>query len=170
MRTRADKDGSDEWCRLPRARLKYIRAYSLPGADLGGELGDAAGAELMPGRKQAAADVVVDRRARQAGPSRLTGMEHDLHTKLDWVAVDHLNTGHPDTHIIISSRDDQGQDFVMAPPLPARRLRYPQWQCLGAIRFPGSPATSLAQVHSLRDLECRRVLYALRRRLDAHHP
>lgn len=41
-------------------------------------------------------------------------MEHDLHTKLDWVAVDHFNTGHPHTHIIIRGRDDQGQDLVMA--------------------------------------------------------
>ncbi len=26
-------------------------------------------------------------------------MEADLHTKLDWVAADHFNTGHPHTHI-----------------------------------------------------------------------
>jgi type IV secretory pathway VirD2 relaxase len=41
-------------------------------------------------------------------------MEHDLHTRLDWVAVDHFNTGHPHTHIIIRGGDDQGQDLVMA--------------------------------------------------------
>jgi type IV secretory pathway VirD2 relaxase len=26
-------------------------------------------------------------------------MEADLGTKLDWIAVDHHNTGHPHTHI-----------------------------------------------------------------------
>ena len=41
-------------------------------------------------------------------------MEKDLHTRLDWVAVDHFNTGHPHTHIIIAGHDDRGQDLVMA--------------------------------------------------------
>jgi type IV secretory pathway VirD2 relaxase len=41
-------------------------------------------------------------------------MERDLDTKLDWVAVDHFNTGHPHTHIVILGRDDQGKDLVMA--------------------------------------------------------
>jgi type IV secretory pathway VirD2 relaxase len=27
-------------------------------------------------------------------------MEKDLDTQLDWIAVDHHNTGHPHTHII----------------------------------------------------------------------
>jgi type IV secretory pathway VirD2 relaxase len=33
-------------------------------------------------------------------------MERDLHG-LDWVAVDHFNTGHPHTHIVIRGRDDE---------------------------------------------------------------
>ena len=41
-------------------------------------------------------------------------MAHDLDTKLDWVAVDHFNTGHPHTHVVIRGRDDQGHDLVMA--------------------------------------------------------
>jgi type IV secretory pathway VirD2 relaxase len=41
-------------------------------------------------------------------------MERDLDTKLDWVAVDHFNTGHPHTHIVVRGRDDQGRDLVMA--------------------------------------------------------
>jgi type IV secretory pathway VirD2 relaxase len=41
-------------------------------------------------------------------------MQRDLDTKLDWVAVDHFNTGHPHTHIVIRGRDDLGQDLVMA--------------------------------------------------------
>ena len=41
-------------------------------------------------------------------------VETDLGTRLDWVAVDHFNTGHPHTHIIIRGRDDQGSDLVIA--------------------------------------------------------
>ncbi len=41
-------------------------------------------------------------------------MEHDLDTRLDWVAVDHFNTGHPHTHIVIRGKDDKGKDLVMA--------------------------------------------------------
>jgi type IV secretory pathway VirD2 relaxase len=41
-------------------------------------------------------------------------MEQDLDTKLDWVAVDHFNTGHPHTHIVFRGRDDRGRDLVIA--------------------------------------------------------
>lgn len=41
-------------------------------------------------------------------------MEKDLDTKLDWVAVDHHNTGHPHTHIIVRGRDDQGRELIIA--------------------------------------------------------
>jgi type IV secretory pathway VirD2 relaxase len=41
-------------------------------------------------------------------------MEQDLDTKLDWVAVDHLNTGHPHTHIVVQGRDDRDRDLVIA--------------------------------------------------------
>ncbi|ESQ78691.1 DUF3363 domain-containing protein [Asticcacaulis sp. YBE204] len=44
----------------------------------------------------------------------MTQMEKDLGTRLEWVAVDHFNTGHPHTHIAIRGRDDQGQDLIMA--------------------------------------------------------
>ena len=42
-------------------------------------------------------------------------MERDVGTRLDWVAVDHHNTGHPHTHIIIRGRDEIGRDLVIAP-------------------------------------------------------
>jgi type IV secretory pathway VirD2 relaxase len=41
-------------------------------------------------------------------------MEQDLGTKLDWVAADHFNTGHPHSHIVIRGRDDEGNDLVIA--------------------------------------------------------
>jgi hypothetical protein len=40
--------------------------------------------------------------------------EQDLGTKLDWVAVDHFNTGHPHTHILVRGKDDRGKDLVIA--------------------------------------------------------
>ena len=42
-------------------------------------------------------------------------VEQDVGTRLDWVAVDHFNTGHPHTHIIVRGRDDQGKDLIIAP-------------------------------------------------------
>jgi type IV secretory pathway VirD2 relaxase len=41
-------------------------------------------------------------------------MEEDLGTRLDWVAVDHYNTGHPHTHIIVRGKDDRGKDLIIA--------------------------------------------------------
>src|SRR3546814_13700357 len=44
----------------------------------------------------------------------MTQMEEDLCTRLEWVAVDHYNTGHPHSHIILRGKDDRGQDLVIA--------------------------------------------------------
>lgn len=41
-------------------------------------------------------------------------MEKDLGTKLDWVAVDHHNTGHPHTHIVVRGKDRFGKDLIIA--------------------------------------------------------
>jgi len=41
-------------------------------------------------------------------------MEEDLGTKLDWVAVDHFNTGHPHTHILLRGQDERGKDLIIA--------------------------------------------------------
>jgi type IV secretory pathway VirD2 relaxase len=49
--------------------------------------------------------------------------EKDLGTMLDWVAVDHFNTGHPHTHILVRGRDDQGQNLVIAREYIAKGLR-----------------------------------------------
>ncbi len=40
-------------------------------------------------------------------------VEGDLGTKLDWVAVNHYNTGHPHVHVIVRGKDDMGQDLVI---------------------------------------------------------
>lgn len=41
-------------------------------------------------------------------------MEADLGTRLDWVAVDHFNTAHPHTHIMLRGVDDTGQNLIIA--------------------------------------------------------
>ena len=41
-------------------------------------------------------------------------MERDLDTSLDWVAVDHFNTGHPHTHVVMRGKTDQDKDLVIA--------------------------------------------------------
>ncbi len=50
-------------------------------------------------------------------------METDLGTRLDWVAVDHYNTGHPHTHIIVRGKNDIGADLVIAPEYLTSGLR-----------------------------------------------
>lgn len=44
----------------------------------------------------------------------MTQMEQDLGTKLDWVAADHFNTGHPHVHIVVRGKDERGHDLVIA--------------------------------------------------------
>ncbi len=44
----------------------------------------------------------------------MTRMEEDLHTRLDWVAADHFDTGHPHVHVVLRGRDDSGRDLVIA--------------------------------------------------------
>lgn len=43
----------------------------------------------------------------------LTGMENDLGTKLDWVAIDHWNTDNPHIHILMRGKADDGHDLVI---------------------------------------------------------
>ncbi|MBB5708205.1 relaxase/mobilization nuclease RlxS [Sphingopyxis panaciterrulae] len=50
-------------------------------------------------------------------------MEEDLGTRLDWVAVDHFNTGHPHSHIMLRGRDERGKDLIIARDYIAHGLR-----------------------------------------------
>ena len=47
----------------------------------------------------------------------------DLGTPLDWVAVDHFNTGHPHAHVIVRGQDDRGKDLVIAREYLTQGLR-----------------------------------------------
>lgn len=50
-------------------------------------------------------------------------MEIDLETKLDWIAVDHCNTEHPHTHIVMSGRRDDGKDLVISKDYLSHGMR-----------------------------------------------
>lgn len=50
-------------------------------------------------------------------------MESDLGTRLDWVAADHFNTGHPHSHIVVRGKDDRGRDLVIARDYIAHGMR-----------------------------------------------
>jgi len=49
--------------------------------------------------------------------------EKDLGTRLDWVAVDHFNTGHPHSHILLRGKDERGADLVIAREYLSHGLR-----------------------------------------------
>lgn len=50
-------------------------------------------------------------------------MEEDLGTRLDWVAVDHFNTGQPHTHIVVRGKDDRGEDLIIARDYVSHGIR-----------------------------------------------
>jgi type IV secretory pathway VirD2 relaxase len=53
----------------------------------------------------------------------MTRMARDLDTELDWVAVDHYNTCHPHSHIIIRGQDDLGKDLIMTRDYVSHGIR-----------------------------------------------
>jgi type IV secretory pathway VirD2 relaxase len=46
--------------------------------------------------------------------SFMARMEKDLGTSLRWIAVDHSDTAHPHSHLILRGRDDRGADLIIA--------------------------------------------------------
>jgi type IV secretory pathway VirD2 relaxase len=55
--------------------------------------------------------------------SLMKQMEHDLGTKLDWVAVTHHNTDHPHVHVMLRGATDTGQDLVIDRDYMSRGFR-----------------------------------------------
>lgn len=51
-------------------------------------------------------------------------MERDLETRLDWVAVDHHNTGHPHTHVVIRGVTGDGKTLNIAGDYIAHGIQY----------------------------------------------
>lgn len=50
-------------------------------------------------------------------------MERELQTLLDWVAVDHFNTGHPHSHIVTRGKDEEGHDLIIARDCVSHGIR-----------------------------------------------
>ena len=50
-------------------------------------------------------------------------METDLGTKLDWIAIDHYNTGHPHTHILLRGVTEDGKTLNIAGDYIAYGIR-----------------------------------------------
>jgi type IV secretory pathway VirD2 relaxase len=50
-------------------------------------------------------------------------MEQDLGTTLDWVAVDHFDTGHPHTHLLVRGATEDGKVLNIAGNYIARGIR-----------------------------------------------
>ena len=66
-------------------------------------------------------------------------VEQDLGTKLDWVAVDHFNTGRPHTHIIVRGKDHLGADLVIAREYITGGIRERAAELIGLDLGPRSP-------------------------------
>lgn len=56
--------------------------------------------------------------------SLMARMEDDLGTGLDWVAIDHHNTGHPHTHILVRGVTDDGKILNIAGDYIAHGIRH----------------------------------------------
>jgi type IV secretory pathway VirD2 relaxase len=50
-------------------------------------------------------------------------VETDLGTRLDWVAVNHHNTGHPHVHVIVRGKDELGENLVINGDYIANGIR-----------------------------------------------
>jgi type IV secretory pathway VirD2 relaxase len=53
----------------------------------------------------------------------MSQVETDLGTPLDWVAVNHHNTGHPHVHVIVRGKDDLGENLVINGDYLANGIR-----------------------------------------------
>ena len=53
----------------------------------------------------------------------MAGVEKDLGTRLDWVAIDHWNTDNPHAHVLIRGQADDGKDLVISRDYISRGLR-----------------------------------------------
>jgi type IV secretory pathway VirD2 relaxase len=95
----------------------------------------------------------------------MTRMERDLDTELGWVAVDHYNTGHPHSHIIIRGQDDLGTDLIMTRDYVSHGIRH-QAQDLVTLEL-GPELDFDRQMKTARDVDAERFT-RLDRTLLAH--
>jgi len=91
--------------------------------------------------------------------------EKDLGTKLDWVAVDHFNTSHPHSHILVRGKDDRDQDLIIAREYITKGLRQ---RAVDLVNLDLGPPTDLEIMRAnLREIEQERLTGIDRRLLRA---
>jgi type IV secretory pathway VirD2 relaxase len=91
--------------------------------------------------------------------------EKDLGTKLDWVAVDHFNTGHPHSHILLRGKDDRNQDLIIAREYITTGLRQ---RAVDLVNLDLGPRTDFEIMRAnLREIEQERFTGIDRRLLRA---
>ena len=69
--------------------------------------------------------------------------EVDLGTRLEWVAVDHYDTGHPHTHILLRGIDQNGRDLVIGRDYLSHGLRGRACELVELDLGPPSPRQDL---------------------------
>ena len=123
--------------RAAQTHLRYIQRDGVTREGAPGELYDAAGdradgkafIERSAGDRHqfrfivAAEDGAELRDLKPFVRDLMRQMENDLGTRLDWVAVDHFNTGHPHTHVVLRGKDEGGKDLVIARDYIAHGMR-----------------------------------------------
>jgi type IV secretory pathway VirD2 relaxase len=82
-------------------------------------------------------------------------LEIDLETTLDWIAIDHHNTGHPHTHILVRGVTDEGHTLNIAGDYIAYGIRHRARE-LVTIEL-GHQSELEAQVRLRRDVDAERV-------------
>ena len=111
-----------------RAHLRYVQRDGVTREGDPGELYDAgsdrtegkAFAERGGGDRHQFRFIVAPEDGRELADLKpfvrdlMRQMESDLGTRLDWVAVNHFNTGHPHSHIVVRGKDDRGKDLVIS--------------------------------------------------------
>ncbi len=89
-------------------------------------------------------------------------MERELGVRLDWVAVDHFNTGHPHAHVIIRGKTDRGKDLVISPAYISHAIRL---NAQKLVTLELGPETRLERLNSLRRQTMRHDYTALDARI-----
>jgi type IV secretory pathway VirD2 relaxase len=76
--------------------------------------------------------------------------EKDLGTKLDWIAVDHFNTGHPHSHVLVRGKDERDQDLIIAREYITKGLRQ---RAVDLVNLDLGPRTDLESMRAnLREI------------------
>jgi hypothetical protein len=81
-------------------------------------------------------------------------VEADLATRLDWVAVNHYNTGHPHAHVIVRGKDELGENLVINGDYLANGIRE---RATELVTLELGPVTEIEQRRSCRPRSSRIV-------------